>query len=136
MSKRYEWSLLILRVVLGLSFFVHGLVKFQSGLSNIAGWFSSIGLPGFLAYVVAIVELAGGIAMILGIGTRVVAFLFAFIMIGAIFTVKISAGFLGNEQMAGYELDLAFLAMSVALLISGSRLYALDQLFQSRNDQV
>ncbi|MDQ0338811.1 putative membrane protein YphA (DoxX/SURF4 family) [Caldalkalibacillus uzonensis] len=134
MSKRYEWSLLILRVVLGLSFFVHGLVKFQSGINNIAGWFSSIGLPGFLAYVVAIIELAGGIAMILGIGTRLVAFLFTFIMIGAIFTVKMSAGFLGNEQMAGYELDLTFLAMSIALLISGSRLYSLDQvLFRSRN---
>jgi len=58
--------------------------------------------------------------MILGIGTRIVAALFAVVMLGAIFTVKLSVGFAGNGQMAGYELDLAFLAMSIYLLLNGS----------------
>ena len=36
---------LIIRIVLGVTFFAHGLAKFQSGIDNVAGWFTSIGLP-------------------------------------------------------------------------------------------
>jgi uncharacterized membrane protein YphA (DoxX/SURF4 family) len=68
--------------------------------------------------------------MIIGIGTRVVSVLFAIIMLGAIFTAKLSAGFMGNGQMAGYELDLALLAMSIYLAISGSQSYFLDSLLR------
>ncbi|RID85096.1 DoxX family protein [Peribacillus asahii] len=120
MKKNYELGSLVLRVVLGVSFLIHGLIKFNDGIANTAGWFDSIGIPGFMAYVVALIEVVGGIAMILGIGTRIVAALFAVVMLGAIFTVKLSVGFAGNGQMAGYELDLAFLAMSVYLLLNGS----------------
>lgn len=70
MENKYEVGTLILRVVLGLTFFVHGLVKFQGGIENTAGWFSSIGLPGFLATVVAAIELVGGIALVLGLFSR------------------------------------------------------------------
>lgn len=125
MKNNYELGLLILRVVLGASFLTHGIMKFNLGIEGQAGWFASIGLPGFLAYVVAIIELVGGIAMILGIGTRIVAALFALVMLGAIFTVKLSVGFAGNGQLAGWELDLAFLAMSVVLFMSGSEKFAL-----------
>jgi putative oxidoreductase len=128
MKNKYEWSKLILRVVLGISFFIHGLEKFQSGIENIVGWFESIGLPGFLAYGVALLEVIGGIALVVGLGTRIVSALFVVLLVGAILKVKLAVGFLGNGQMAGYELDLAFLAMSVFLVINGSRLLALDQL--------
>ncbi|AZV40993.1 DoxX family protein [Peribacillus asahii] len=120
MKKNYELGSLILRVVLGVSFLIHGFIKFNDGIAGTAGWFDSIGIPGFMAYVVALIEVVGGIAMILGIGTRIVAALFAVVMLGAIFTVKLSVGFAGNGQMAGYELDLAFLVMSVYLLLNGS----------------
>lgn len=115
----------ILRVILGLTFFIHGLSKFQGGLSNTAGFFESLGIPGFLAYVVTVIELIGGIMLILGIGTRIVSVLFAVIMLGAIFTVKLSAGFLGNDQMAGYELELALLAMAIFLAIANSSTFSL-----------
>ncbi|HWO98973.1 MAG TPA: DoxX family protein [Bacillus sp. (in: firmicutes)] len=128
MNMKYEGSSFLLRVILGITFFLHGLSKFQGGITNIAGWFDSIGLPGFLAYAVAIIELAGGIAMILGIGTRLVAVLFAIVMIGAIFTVKISAGFMGNGQAAGYELDLLLLVLSIHFAVNGSRLWSLDSI--------
>ncbi len=125
MKNNYEFGLLILRVVLGATFLTHGIMKFSAGIAGTAGWFASLGLPGFLAYVVAIIELVGGIAMILGIGTRIVGALFTLVMIGAIVTVKIPVGFAGNGQMAGWELDLAFLAMSVVLFLSGSEKFAL-----------
>ncbi|KIL78976.1 DoxX family protein [Bacillus badius] len=133
MNRKYEWSALILRVVLGVSFFVHGLAKFQGGLENSAGWFDSIGLPGFLAYGVAFLEAAGGIALVIGLGTKVLSALFALLMIGAMVKVKLAAGFLGDGQSAGYELDLAFLAMAVSLVLTGSKLYSVDSLLFGRS---
>lgn len=127
MENKFELSVVILRVVLGITFFIHGLVKFQGGIENIVGWFSSIGLPGFLAYGVALIEVVGGLALVVGLFTRWVSILFALLMIGATLKVKLAVGFLGNGQMAGYELDLAFLAMAVSIAITGSNAYALDQ---------
>ncbi|MEH7502647.1 DoxX family protein [Neobacillus drentensis] len=128
MSNKVEASTLILRVMLGITFFVHGFVKFQGGIENIVGWFDSIGLPGFLAYGVASVEMIGGAALVLGLGSRIVSALLALLMIGATVKVKLAGGFLGNGQMAGYELDLALLAMAVFIAINGSKMFALDQI--------
>lgn len=127
MKNKYELGALILRLVLGISFFLHGLSKFQGGIESTVGWFESIGLPGFLAYATASIELVGGIALVLGLFTRLVSVLFVLLMAGAMVKVKLAAGFLGNGQMAGYELDLAFLAMAVSLAITGSKAYGLDQ---------
>lgn len=131
MNQKFEITTLILRIVLGITFFVHGLDKFQGGIENIVGWFASIGLPGFLAYGVALIELVGGILLIIGLASRVVSGLLAVVMIGAILKVQIAAGFLG-----GYELDLALLTMAVAIAINGSKLYAVDQLlFKGKKNQ-
>ena len=135
MVRKYEMGLLILRVVLGITFLIHGIAKFQMGLGNVAGWFESIGILGFLGYVVSFIELLGGIALILGIGTRIVSALIAIVMVGAIFTSKLSLGFIGAEA-AGYELDVVLLSMAVVLLISGSQLLSLDnKIFGSSNDK-
>ncbi|KON87779.1 oxidoreductase [Sporosarcina globispora] len=119
----------ILRAILGFIFFIHGLSKFQGGISNTAGFFDSIGIPGFMAYVVAVIELAGGIALILGIGTKIVSILFAVIMLGAIFTAKLPAGLLGNGQMAGYELDLILLAASIYFALGNESQLSLESKF-------
>ncbi|MED4731040.1 DoxX family protein [Aneurinibacillus migulanus] len=132
MTKQSEIGILILRLVIGITFLIHGLDKFQSGIGNIAGWFESIGLPGFLAYIVATIETVGGIAVILGLGTRIVSFLFILVLAGAIITVKSAVGFTGNGQMAGYELDLALLAIAVHLAINGSSLYSVDALLRKK----
>ncbi|MGM0883092.1 MAG: DoxX family protein [Bacillota bacterium] len=121
MKKQVEIGALLLRVVLGLLFFVHGLDKFQGGIGNTAGWFQSIGLPGFAAYLVAFIELVGGIALIVGLGTRIVSGLFVLIMLGAIIKVKFAAGFLG-----GFELDLALMVMALYLVINGSMMLSVD----------
>lgn len=125
---KQDLGALMLRVTLGVLFFIHGLVKFQGGIENIVGWFDSIGLPGFMAYGVALLEMIGGIALIIGLATRLVSALFAVLMIGATLKVKLTIGLLGNGQMAGYELDLAFLAMAVYLVINGSNLLSISQL--------
>src|SRR3954469_22073577 len=109
MLNKNEIGLSLLRVMLGLVFLANGVAKFQGGIENTVGWFDSIGIPGGFAYVVAIVEMIGGLAVFIGLGTKVVSALLSLLIIGAIVKVKLAVGFLGNGQMAGYELDLAFL---------------------------
>src|SRR4051794_31008282 len=128
MMLKNEIGALILRVTLGALFLIHGIAKFQGGIDNIVGWFESFGLPGFMAYGVALVEIIGGIALIIGLATRFISALFALLMIGATLKVKLSVGLLGNGQMAGYELDLAFLAIAVYLVINGSKFLSVSQL--------
>ena len=134
--KNYEIGALVLRVVLGITFFIHGLAKFQGGIENTVGWFASIGLPGVLAYAVASIELVGGILLIIGLGSRVVSAILAVLMIGATLKVKLAVGFLGNGQMAGYELDLALLAMTVFIFMNGSKMFSIDQVVFKQKESV
>jgi putative oxidoreductase len=110
-----KMALVLLRIVLGVIFFAHGLAKWRKGMEEVTEWFASVGLPSFLAYGVTFLELFGGIALILGLATRYVALGMAFLMLGAIVTVKLPAGLIGNGQKPGFELDLALLAISLYL---------------------
>ncbi|WP_322923096.1 DoxX family protein [Paenibacillus campi] len=122
----------IMRVVLGILFLAHGISKFQMGLAGVSGWFQSVGIPGFLAYVVSPIELVGGILLIIGLFTRYVSVLLIIVLLGAIFTVKLSAGLMGNGQMAGYELDLAFILVALYLAVSNNTGFSLDQMLFRR----
>ena len=126
-----ELGALIVRVVLGVIFAVHGIVKFQDGISNTVGWFESIGLPGFLAYGVASVEIVGGLLLIIGLATRIVAGVFSLLLVGAIITVKLAVGFVN-----GYEFDLALMAMAAFLAMAGSELFAVDNRFNSIENKI
>ncbi|OCA82135.1 DoxX family protein [Pseudobacillus wudalianchiensis] len=129
MLRKNEIVTTILRVFLGATFFIHGLAKFQGGIENTVGFFESLGLPGVTAYMVALIELIGGIAVVLGIGTRIIAILFSIVLAVAIVKVKLAAGFLGNGQMAGYELDLALFVISIYLATTNKSFLALDNVW-------
>ncbi|MED3836521.1 DoxX family protein [Peribacillus frigoritolerans] len=124
--NKQEIGTFLLRVMLGISFFLHGLSKFKGGLENTSGWFQSIGIPGFMAYVVGMIELVGGIALIIGLGTRIISALLVFIMAGAIVYVKFPAGFMGNGEGSGYELDLVLMIIALHLVLNGSRFLSID----------
>ncbi|NHN32158.1 DoxX family protein [Paenibacillus agricola] len=125
----------IMRIIVGILFIAHGVAKFQMGLGNTAGWFGSIGIPEFMAYVVAFLELIGGIALVVGLLTRYFAIGFILLLLGAILMVKLPIGLLGNAQMAGYELDLALLAIVGYFAIANERGYGVDQLLFKNRDQ-
>jgi putative oxidoreductase len=129
----HQFGGLILRLILGVTFFVHGVVKFRDGIGNVSAWFNSIGIPDYMAYVVALIELIGGLALIFGIGTRIVSALLAFVLLVATLKVKLDVGFLGNGQMAGYELDLSMLGIAVYLLLNGSSLLSVDSLVRKES---
>lgn len=122
---------IIMRVVMGIIFMFHGIAKFQMGMTNVEAWFSSIGIPGFVAYIVALLELVGGIMLIVGLFTRYVSALFVVMLIGAILTAKLSVGLLGNAQMAGYELDLGFMLVSLYLAVADQSPFSLDRIIMA-----
>ncbi|MCY9663357.1 DoxX family protein [Paenibacillus chondroitinus] len=124
---------MIMRVLMGIIFISHGIAKFQMGLSNVEGWFSSIGIPGFMAYAVAGLELVGGIMLLVGLFTRYVSGLFVLMLIGAIITAKLSVGLLGNAQSPGYELDLGFLLISLYLVVADMSPLSVDRFIMRKH---
>lgn len=122
----------LMRVVLGIIFLAHGISKLQMGLSNVEGWFSSLGIPGMLGYIVAFIELIGGAMLIVGLFTRYVSVLLIAVLIGAIFTVKLSIGLLGSNEMAGYELDLSLLIVAIYLVFAERSKLSLDSMFNKQ----
>nr|MBO2504446.1 oxidoreductase [Bacilli bacterium] len=123
MLRQSEIGGFILRLVLGATFIMHGLAKWQEGIPTVAERFANYNLPyaELLAYGVTGLETIGGIFLIIGFSIRFFAFLFVLLMAGAIATVKYDAGFLH-----GYELDVALMAMAAYLLFASNRFLALD----------
>ncbi|MEF7637319.1 DoxX family protein [Bacillus thuringiensis] len=130
MSNKNALSFFIIRLVLGLTFFAHGLRKFQDGIHNTENFFNSLGIFDWLAYPVAILELVGGILVILGLGTRIISTLFSLLLAGAIITVKFDQGFIG-----GYEFDLLLLAVSLFFVVNNSQSISLDKFLSNRNNK-
>ena len=121
------WGFLVLRLAVGFVFAMHGWQKFtEMGFEGVAGFFGSLGvpLPFVAAVVVTLVELVGGLALILGLGTRLVAALLAVDMAVALVLVHLPNGFaVGN---GGYEFVLVLLAVSVFFALSGPGRLSLD----------
>lgn len=115
----------LLRVTSGVWFVIHALVKvFVFTLPGTVGFFEAIGLPGFLAYVVIAAELLGGIALIVGFQTRIVALGLSVILLGSIYTPHFAAGFLFSNPNGGWEFP-AFWALTLwALALLGDGAYA------------
>lgn len=103
-QSQTDIAALILRVSLGALFLAHGGLKlFVFTPAGTAGFFQSVGLPGPLAYLVIAAEILGGIALILGVKTRIVSLALIPVLLGAIATVHLSAGFFFSNANGGWE---------------------------------
>lgn len=116
-------GLLVLRVVLGVIMMGHGYPKVFGGLHQHVQLVSSLGLPGWLAYLSAAAEFLGGILVILGLFTRCAALAIAIDLTVVITKVHWKNGLLGN---GGYQLPLALAAIAFSLIFSGAGPMALD----------
>ncbi|MGY4721439.1 DoxX family membrane protein [Naumannella cuiyingiana] len=118
---------LVLRGVLGIVMIAHGVQKVSSGGLGAAGAsFERMGIPGGAVFgpLVALLELAGGAAMLLGLLTPIVGALFALTMLGAAVLVHGGNGF--YAQAGGYEFALVLAVLSAYLAVVGPGRLSVD----------
>jgi putative oxidoreductase len=119
-------ALLLIRLVMGLAFVLHGWPKIQ----NPMGWMNAMGgssVPSFLQALAAVAEFGGGIALILGLLTPIAAFGLVCQMLGALFLVHLPQGHpFVSQGGPSYELALIYLVMSIMLIALGPGKWSLD----------
>ena len=123
-----DWGLLVLRIAVGVVFAVHGAQKlWLFGIDGTAGFLGSLGvpLPQIAAIVVILVELVGGLALLVGLGTRYVAALLAVNMVVALVTVHLANGFFVDG--GGVEFVLVLLAAALFFALNGGGRLAVDR---------
>ncbi len=117
-------SALILRLTTGVLFLAHGLTKvLLFTIPGTVGYFESLGLPGALAYLTIIAEIGGGIALILGVATRMVSLALLPVLLGAVW-VHAGNGWMFANEGGGWEFPLFWAMAQVTLVFLGNGAYA------------
>jgi putative oxidoreductase len=130
--RQLSLGIAIVRIIVGIIFAAHGYQKFFiAGLDGAVGMFGQMGVPApsITAPLVAIVELGGGIALILGLLTRLAAFALAIDMFVAVVLVRLKGGFFAPN---GAEFEILLCLASVALVISGAGALSVDEAIARR----
>lgn len=121
-------ALLILRVILGFALFQHGKPK----LGMPSKWMQTWGMtaaPGLLQVLVVFVEVVGGLALVLGLLTRLAGLGLVCIMLGALFQHHWPKGdvFVAPGK-PNYEMPLVYAALGLTFLALGAGPWSLDAL--------
>jgi putative oxidoreductase len=131
-NRRIDAALLVIRLVVGALFIAHGAQKvFGFGLAGVASGFAHMGIPmaGFMGPFIALLELLGGIALVVGLLTRLASLGLFFDMLGAIGFVHFKNGFFMPN---GYEFALTLAAITLALVLTGAGAFSLDAVLFGR----
>jgi len=144
-SLRYHWYALPLRLIVGYGFMEHGYAKLARGPESFTAILHALGMPApaLLAWATILVELVGGLAVLLGAFVPLASVPMAIVLVVAIFSVHLPYGFSSIKLQAvtaagahfgqpGYETDLLYLAALAALVLGGSGPWALDRLWRKR----
>ena len=127
-----RWALIPVRLIVGFGFMEHGFAKLAKGPDAFANILEAMGVPGphFMAWATILVEILGGLAVILGAFVRLASLPMAAVLLVAMFTVHLPYGFSSIKLEAvtaagaqfgppGYEVDLLYLACLAALVLGG-----------------
>lgn len=131
-ARQLTAGLTILRVVIGAIFIAHGAQKlFVYGFAGVTGAFGQMGIPmpALVGPFIALLEFSAGIALIVGLLTRLAALGLAFNMLGAILFVHLKGGLF---LPAGSEFALSLLASTAILALTGAGAFSLDALIANR----
>ena len=140
-----RWAPVPLRLIVGYGFMEHGFAKLARGPEAFATILHAIGVPAphLMAWSTILIEVLGGLAVILGAFVTLVSVPMAVVLLVAIFTVHLPYGFSSIKLMAvtaagaqfgppGYETDVLYLACLAALVLGGSGPFAVDGLIRKR----
>ncbi len=124
----------VLRIVTGIVFCMHGYQKlFTYGFAGVTGAFTKMGLPmpGVTGPFIALLEFFGGLALVVGLLTRLAALGLMFNMLVAMLMVHFAAGFF---LPAGYEFALTLFAACLAIALAGPGAISMDGALAGRRD--
>jgi putative oxidoreductase len=140
-----RWFPVPLRLIVGYGFMQHGFAKLSKGPDAFAMILQGIGAPAphFLAWITILVEVFGGLAVLIGVFVPLVSVPMSAVLIVAILTVHLPYGFssiklisvtAGRAQFGppGYEVALLYLACLAALVIGGSGPLSIDAYIRRR----
>jgi len=130
------WGPFVARVVLGVIFLAHGSQKLFGWFGG-GGWsatiegFRSMGLPMPVTAMVILIEFFGGLALVLGVCSRLAGLAITAVMLGAIVTVHAQNGFFMNWFMEpdkghGIEMNLALIGLALSVACTGPGRLALE----------
>ena len=125
LDRLQPFALFVMRLALGAVMVEHGYHKVFGGLHHHVQFVSSLGLPGWMAYLSAFTEFFGGLLILIGLFTRIAAFAICINMSVAIIKVHLHNGLVGP---GGYEFPLALAALAFALIFFGAGSIALDHI--------
>ncbi|MBI4257511.1 MAG: DoxX family protein, partial [Thaumarchaeota archaeon] len=115
-----------LRLTLGVAFIIHGYPKLAGPTAKQArDGMKTLGVPPVVTTLTALLEFVGGIALILGFLTPIASFLLAIEMVA---TTILSKNKLQKKYVLGYELDIAYAAGALSLLLLGGGPISIDAL--------
>ncbi len=126
-SRTAPYAALLLRVTLGVLFLAHWSLKmFVFTPAGTAGYFASLGLPPALAYLTMLVEFVVGVALILGVQTRIAALAGVPVLLGAIVTVHAANGFFFTDAKGGWEFPAFWALALITQALLGNGAYAIS----------
>jgi putative oxidoreductase len=125
-SRTAPYATLLLRVALGLFFLAHGLTKvLVFTIPGTVKFFNSIGYPSFVAYLVLVAELGGGLALIIGLWTRWIALVLFIEMLGVII-YHWPNGWVFTSKGGGWEYPVMWAVALLVLALLGDGPYAIS----------
>jgi putative oxidoreductase len=130
--RQLSLGLAALRVAVATIFIRHGAQKlFVFGFAGVTDAFTHMGVPfpGLMGPFIGLLEFFGGIALLVGLLTRLLAVGFMCDMLGAIFLVLLKKGF------SGFELEFLLLGSSLALALTGAGRFSIDALLADRQER-
>jgi len=118
----------ILRVSMGVLFLAHAWLKLAIFTpAGTAAFFESLGFPGFLAYVVIAAELAGGVALIAGVWSRIVSLALVPVLLGSIYAPHGAAGFFFSNEGGCWEFPAFWAIALIVQALLGDGAYAVKR---------
>ena len=145
-----QWAPLFLRLIIGFGFMAHGWVKLSKGTP--AGFEKllaqlQVPFPHITSWVVPIVELLGGLAILLGVFVSIVAIPLICTMLVAMLTINVSYGFSSIKTIGltpqgplfgppGYEINLLYIAGLISLIITGAGIFSVDAMLANKKSKV
>ena len=120
-----DYAAFALRVSSGALFVAHGWLKLTVfTIAGTVGFFESLGLPGALAYFTIFAEIFGGLALIAGVGTRIVSLALIPVLLGATW-VHSGNGWLFSAEGGGWEFPLFWAIVQGVIATFGAGAFAL-----------